>query len=138
MLLTLTHKWVGQAPPKKVKMMPKMILHRQELGNDAKHISEVGFLMATQCPRIYENSVTAQRRASEGSELPGSGGIQAEVGQPLSEMKWKGSRLISHLFTQPTIPKQVRAGTCVIKIHKGSLPVRETRNCVQGLLGPWA
>lgn len=53
MLLTLTHKWVGQAPPKKVKMMPKMILHCQELGNDAKHISEVGLSMATQCPRIY-------------------------------------------------------------------------------------
>lgn len=45
MLLTLTHKWVGQAPPKKVKMTPKMILHCQELGNDAKHISEVGFSM---------------------------------------------------------------------------------------------
>lgn len=53
MLVTLTQERMGQAPPKKVKMTPKMTLHCQELGNDAKHISENGLSMATQYQRIY-------------------------------------------------------------------------------------
>lgn len=37
---------LNQAPPKKVKVTPKLTLYYQDLGNDAKHISENGFLMA--------------------------------------------------------------------------------------------
>lgn len=50
------------------------------------------------------------------------GGIQAEVGQPLSETRWKGSSLMSHLFTQLKISEQVHAGTWEAELAGGLFP----------------
>lgn len=79
----------------------------------------MGYQWLTRVQGSIKAPVTAERRASEGSELPARAGIQAEGGQPLSEMRHKGSNLISYLFTQPKIPDQVQAGNCVRKTCRG-------------------
>lgn len=50
------------------------------------------------------------------------GGIHAEVGQPLSETRGKGSSLMSHLVTHLKTSEQVHAGTWETEIVGGLFP----------------
>lgn len=96
---------------------------------------KMGYQWLTRVQGSIKAPVTAEQRACEGSELPGRAGIQAEVGQPLSEMRHKGSNLISYLFTQPKIPDQVQARTCVRKTCRGLFLWRRHRTVCRGSWG---